>query len=174
MSRMRLGRRGILWTSGDMWNSPVRRRPASVWCWTAWPPTTSAPRTLTSSISSTTSSRRKSCQRKRPSSSSMTLSASWRVYTRCVVMGFSDLGVLEWCFIFTIVEKQLSLDCMSYELSNFVPANIMLFYWWFTLLKYKKKYDDNFCFNCKSVILDKFITNVPECNSSLLYYWFYT
>ena len=131
MSRMRLGRKGILWTSGDMWNSPVRRRPASVWCWTAWPPTTSAPRTLTSSISSTTSSKRKSCQRKRPSSSSMTLSASWRVYTRCVVMGFSDLGVLEWCFIFTIVEKQLSLDCMSYELSNFVPANIMLFYWWY-------------------------------------------
>ena len=139
MSRMRPGRKGILWTSGDTWNSPVRRRPASVWCWTAWPPTTSAPRTLTSSISSTTSSRRKSCQRKRPSSSSMTLSASWRVYTRCVVMRFSDLGVLEWCFIFTIVEKQFSLDCMSYELSNFVPANIMLFYWWFTLLKYKKK-----------------------------------
>lgn len=85
LQRMKRGRNETRWTSGVTWSSPVRRRRASVLCWTAWPPTISAARTQTWSISSTTSSGRRNCQRRRPSSYSTTLFALWRTYIRYYV-----------------------------------------------------------------------------------------
>lgn len=82
LQRMKRGRNETRWTSGVTLSSPARRRHASVWCWTAWPPTTSAARMRTWSISSTTSSGRRNCRRRKPSSYSMTSYALWRTYTR--------------------------------------------------------------------------------------------